>query len=252
MDDHNYVRQVILDKANRSYAINHKITEKYNSESWINQKCFIIAGGESLAGFDFNVLNEYNTIGINRTFQYYPKLKINYSMDSDFYNAVLDGRYDVEGKPKVKDAWVKFAGSRVFLSPMELKKYGDEVFLIKRIHRPSISRDINQGIFGGANSAVGALMLSIVLGSNPIYLLGYDMKVSTKSHWHDGYPNRNLKDFANKLTSYRDEINRLVSLINELGVDIYNLNPDSALRCFPFADLNKVLKEQHADISQCK
>ena len=241
--DPNYVEFVIMNKSNHSYAINRKITEKFNSNSWLNDKCFVIGGGESLIGFDFNRLNGYHTIGTNKTFQFYPKLTINYAMDGDFYDGMKDGRYDVSGQPKIWNAWLTHGCIRVFLTPMELRQFGNEVYVVKRIFKPCVSRDLVEGIYGGRNSALGALMLAVALGSNPIYLLGYDMKVKNQSHWHNGYPNRDLKDFADKLRGYNEEIASFFLTFEKLGVKIYNLNSDSALRCFPFTDLEVALKD---------
>jgi len=233
-----------MNKSNHSYAINRKITEIFNNDSWLGKRCFIIGGGESLKGFDFNILNDEYTIGINKAFQFYPNIKVLYIMDSDFYNGMKDGRYDKPNQPKIWDIWMSFKGVRVFLTPMELKEFGKEAVLVRRIMRPSVSRDLDYGIYGGRNSGLGAIMLAIALGASPIYLLGYDMKAVTQSHWHDGYPNRSLGEFNQKLVEYRDEITNMMSLINQAKVQIINLNPDSELRCFPFSDIDTVLRGQ--------
>ena len=137
-------------------------------------------------------------------------------------------------------AW--YTGKRIFLTPMELNKYGNEVYLIKRNWEPSVNRiDLDEGIYGGQNSAIGAINLAIALGANPIYLLGYDMKCEGKTHYHKGYPDRDPIQFNAKLKEYKKEIEELSKLWRESNTAIFNLGPDSDLTCFPFADLNRVL-----------
>lgn len=236
-----YVNYVILNKSNHSYAINNKLSSILNSNSWLNRKCFILGGGPSLKGFDFGRLDSELTIGINRAFQYYPKETINYSMDSDFYDKMKRGDYDKPNEPKVYDQWLSFDGLKVFLTPMELKQYSSEILLVRRLYHKSVSRDLEAGIYGGCNSGLGAIMLAIALGANPIYLLGYDMQAVEQSHWHDGYPNKDIIEFNEKLVSYRKEIEEMVPLFDQLGVQIFQTNKNSALKCFSCIDIDYAL-----------
>ena len=241
LTNNEYKNFVTLNKSNHSYVTNNQIIQKFNSNSFRNKRCFIIAGGESLKGFDFNRLNNEITIGINKTFQFYQNSTINYSMDSDFYDALREGRLDKHSNEKLWDKWLSYKGTRIFLTPLEIKKFGDEVYLVRRVIDFKIIRELDDGIYGGTNSATGALMLAIALGCTQIYLLGYDMKVKTQSHWHGGYPDRNLNDFSMKLYEYKTEIEKLCPMISQMGVSVINLNSDSALTCFEFNTIDKVL-----------
>jgi hypothetical protein len=239
-----YRKYVVMNKSNHSYAINNKITAVLNSQSWYGRRCFIIGGGESLKGFDFSKLNGELTIGINKAFQFYQDATINYAMDTDFYNALREGRYDDISGEKLWDKWMSFKGLRIFLTPMELKEFGKEIYVIKRILDFTINwGDLEDGIHGGRNSGFGAINLAIALGVNKIYLLGYDMKAKTKSHWHTGYPARNLADFNVKLAEYRKEIEDALPYIQQAGIEVTNLSPDSDLKCFNNDILDNILKE---------
>ena len=114
MDD--YVNLVVMNKSNHSYLSNRKITENFNSNSWLDQRCFIVGGGESLRGFDFNTLKNEHTIGINKAFQHYD-FTINYAMDSDLYEGLKEGRWDELEKTQLWNKWNDFKGTRVFLTP---------------------------------------------------------------------------------------------------------------------------------------
>ena len=238
-----YRKYIVMNKSNHSYGQNKQIISIYNKDSWVNKRCFIIGGGSSLKGFDFSVLDNELTIGINKTFQVYDKATINYSMDVTFYDSMQKGDYDKPNEPKLWGSWMAFKGIKIFLTPMNIKQFGNEVFLIRRSIEPEFNRiDLDNGIWGGSNSGTGAINLAIALGSTEIYLLGYDCKATGSTHWHSGYEaDRDIVQFNMKLVSYKEEIEKQYEDIKKLGVVIYNCNPDSDLKCFPFTDIKKVL-----------
>ena len=237
-----YRNYIIMNKSNHSYGMNKKITEVLHERSWLGRRCFILAGGESLKGFDFTPLKNELTIGLNKAFQFYQNTTINYSMDSDFYAAVHDGRYDEVSGEKLVDKWESYTGIRVFLTPMDIRKFKDDVYLVRRNIDFRLNETLNQGIYGGRNSGFGSVMLARSLGCRNIYLLGYDMKAKETSHWHGGYPNRDLDDFNKKLTGYKQEFQEALPYWHQDGVTITNLTPGSELKCFNNDTLENVLK----------
>ena len=125
-----------------------------------------------------------------------------------------------------------------------IKKLNYEgVYLVKKRVSNEISFDLNEGIVGNSNSGLGAMMLAIALGANPIYLLGYDMYIKgDRTHWHEGYPNQDRgKIYDGKLKKYIRRLKEFAPQIEEKGVKIINLNPESALKCFSFDILENVL-----------
>ena len=261
--DEDYKKFVMLHNSNHSYATNNKIVQVLNKDSWSGKRCFIVGSGPSLAGFDFSLLQNELTMGINKAFLI-DKFTINYSMDSNFYRGMLDGLYDKQEGCRVFQKWLSYPGLKIFLTPLELNKYGNEVYLIKRTHKPGINRkDLDEGIWGGDNSAVGAINLAIALGANPIYLLGYDMHCGKKTHYHNGYVDqvaavdgkptvapRDPVIFNKQLQEYKAEVEENSKLWKEHNIAIFNLGPDSALTCFPFADLNRVLGVPDANVQK--
>lgn len=239
-----YKENVILSRSNHSYNVNLKITDKFNKDSWLYRRCFILGGGPSLKKFDFSRLDKELTIGINKSFQIYQNATINYSMDHCFYDSIYSGELDKYSKEKLLDKWVSFKGIKVFLTPMELKKFKEDVYLVRRKWEEGISREnLDSGIWGGINSATGALNLAISLGATQIYLLGYDFYIDgNNTHFHSGYPNRNLKEFSRKLIEYKEEITKLHPLIHQTNIKVYNCDFGSKLICFPFKNIDEVLK----------
>lgn len=86
----------------------------------------------------------------------------------------------------------------------------------------------------GAGSALLAVHVAAFLGAKKILLLGLDMR---GSHFFGPHPKplKNTTDkrfevFKNQLAQFKPE-----------GVQILNCTPNSALRCYPFADLEEQL-----------
>lgn len=221
---------IALEMTNKIYEANNKISSVLKAGEWLGNRCFIIGGGESLSGFNFDRLDRYLTIGINRAFLFYPKVSINYLMDLDFYD-------------KIKEQFLKYRGLKVFLTPPNDRKFEEGVYLVRNTQSLGIHGDLDVGIYGGQNSGVGALTLALTLKANPIYLLGFDFKCGAQSHWHGGYAdNRDLNTFNKKLDEQRQEIESIKPLADALNIEIFNLSSNSNLQNFSYKEVDEVLQ----------
>jgi hypothetical protein len=208
--------------------------------AWAGERCFIIGGGPSLIGFDFNRLRERGRIiAINKAYLDVPFADILFFMDGSkttFYGHVQSGRL----APGCLEKWREFAGHKVYLNLVGRRL--DDVYSVKSAGRAGLSHSIRQGLYHGNNSGVGAIGLAICLGANPIYLLGIDCKFKDgKSHYHGGYPNRMPERVFN---SFIREFERLAQHLRRTQFQVINLNPDSGLRCFPFSTIEEVLNDR--------
>lgn len=151
---------------------------------WQGQPCYIIGGGASLAGFDFNLLKGRRVLGCNDAFRLGPEI-VSYGVfaDSAFYcrhtNALINS-----GVPLVT------------CSPTLVNmKTPPHVFKLRREMHGLHNHDTV-----GFNYSTGAMCvnLAVNLGATSIYLLGFDMtNVSGKSHWHTHNP-KTTRDFSFK------------------------------------------------------
>lgn len=217
------------------------ITDILNSNSWKGRRCFILAGGPSLSNFNFDILKDEITIGINKAFIEF-STTLNYSLDKKFYCYVTGAHTH----PDLKDLprqWSEYAGLKVFLLESSNKSTYKDVYTVKRKITSGISFSLDEGIISKSNSGFGAIMLAIALGANPIYLLGYDMKiVDGKTHWHEGYPNQDsVKIFTSKLDKYNRRFEEYAPRIEEAGISVINLSHNSALECFDKDDISNIL-----------
>jgi len=90
----------------------------------------------------------------------------------------------------------------------------------------------------GGNSGFQALGLALLFGAARVVLLGYDMQLTGgRSHWHGDH--RNLGNpQPNRM---RDWHARFEQLAREASVPILNATRDTALVCFPRAELTSAL-----------
>jgi hypothetical protein len=205
--------------------------------AWADQQCFILGGGPSLEGFDFESLRgKGRIIAINRAYENAPFADILYFMDNKFYQWVHKG----ELSPGCLEAWNSFPGYKVFLNIMG--REFDDVYSIRSLGRVGLSNSIRKGLYHGNNSGVGAIGLAYCLKADPIYLLGIDCRIDErrkKSHYHSGY----AKQFtpASAFQSFKGDFERLNRFLRQTTTSVINLNPHSALKCFPFSTIDEVL-----------
>ena len=219
-----------------------QITDKFSSGSWKNKRCFILGGGPILQGFKFIRLENELTIGVNKTFMQFP-VTLNYSMDLKFYNLVIGKIGQSDQRTNLQEAWKNYRGIKVFLDP-SAGIPDKSIYIVRRRKDKSLTIDLIKGIYGGNNSGFGAIQLAAALGANPIYLLGYDLKVdkaSQKTHWHNGYRETVISEFARKLNNFKECFEDNAVKMIEAGVEVINLTPNSALNHYPKKDFLEII-----------
>jgi len=210
--------------------------------SWKGSSCMVIGGGPSLEHFNWSLLRGWRTIGVNRVYEKHDPTII-FSMDKRFFNwAVTEAKYGKEAKKKFMESkaikvW-RWTPGRVFPSYIHIvedfKNYSRAYY--------AISPSLKLGIGHGNNSGYAATNIAVCLGANPIYLLGFDLKVTDgKKHWHDGHP----KSQPDKvLDNFRVSFERAKPKLSKMGVKVINVvvnNPSqTALKVYPIKTVKEV------------
>lgn len=161
-------------------------------------------------------------IAVNRAYEVVPEAEVVYFSDLRFWTWHRQGLENHSGR-KITSAW-------------RIKEKGVEHVQITGL----TGIDTESGkIRQGNNSGYGAINVAIHLGSQRIFLLGFDMNFTGGCcHWHDGYPVINTEKTLKRMVAYFDT---MVEPLNRLGVEVINLNPNSAIQCFPKLDLEETL-----------
>ena len=192
--------------------------------------CFIVGSGPSLLNFDFSLLDDKYTIGVNHIVEYYDNLDCLLFGDRIFIKTTT---YDLS----------KFKG-KIFMSETAAWQPEAESICNKENtykfekNRGQISFDIqNDGLFHPTNSGMMAMNLALIMGAKTIYLLGFDFKYRgpqmhfypNKPH-HETYPEGKFIKKLDKFIHFGKYSDRFI-----------NLNPESNLNLFTKKHWSEVL-----------
>lgn len=223
---------------------NRHIEEVLPEGSWHGHPAFLIGGGPSLKDFDFGRLRGRRTIGVNIAFTAFDPTVI-FSMDTRCLNWILNGTYDRGSYPGLGNKFTRSSAYKVWLLTYTAS-LREDIFIVP-VHKDyqsglsSFTFHFRDGLGHGNNSGYAALNLAVILGANPIYLLGYDCNRRPEaSHWHSGHP---VPQNPKHLDTFIPRFEAAAAAIKKAGVRVVNLNPASALRCFEFGSLEEALND---------
>jgi len=202
---------------------------------------FMVGGGDSISSMvDFSLLQNELVFCINDSYmdiitpvglywvddtwmsERYEKLKEYTDMDIFTSKTASHINYDIKNDPRT---------------------LGNTIIL-KRISDFGYAPDFDTVC--GNNSGVQALNFVVNMSPSNVILLGYDMRRGDtgRTHYHDEYRPHIPDDVYSTL--FLPSINKFAKEYKESGksVNIYNANPDSAVRCFNFCDYRDFIKEK--------
>jgi len=186
-------------------------------QKWLDVDAFIIGGGDSLRGFDFNLLKKEMTIGCNAAFL----------LGEDICKLCLIG--DIKCFNKFNGKLSKYKGIVFTNAPQLLHS---KILWLWTMGREG--KGLHKHALGWNNcTGFSALNLALILGANPVYLLGFDMKLSKdgKANWHNEGDKPNSEVYTKFLAN---EKRVAVDLKNNFSTQqVINITDDSALTVFP-------------------
>jgi hypothetical protein len=223
---------------------------------WKNQDVWIVGGGPSLTS-TFNipeeivskvrenklplssyspfmeVLHDKRVIGINVAYQ------LGDWVDMVFYG---DGNFLKKYEKRLFD----FNGLCVTCSPhgapIPWMKYLERA----RSQRFALSPNSNKVVWNQTSGAA-AINLAVHLGAKRIILIAFDMNLTAnRQHWHGVYRSslieekekiKKKKVFERHLRPFPD----IKRNLDKLGIKIYNISPNSAIKCIETRTLEQVL-----------
>ena len=181
----------------------------------------IVAGGPSLTGFDFAALALCNVIAINRAYEFLPGATVLWWSDAMFYRNHKD-RLHAHAAPYKASGQLNY----------QKDELGAEIHQYQFTGRDGFDPDPGN-LRHGNNSAFSAMHLAVHLGARRLVLFGVDMQHGPKgeTHFHGGH---GLTHDALVLKQHMlPFFASLKKPFDRLGIDVWNANPDSALRVWP-------------------
>lgn len=186
-------------------------------KKWFNEDVFIIGGGDSLKGFDWNLLKPFLTVGCNDA----------YKLGVEICKVCIFGDFDWF---EINEPSLQVYKGIVFSNTRKVRQAEIPwVWTTKR----EFAGLVDGTICWYANTGAMAINLALLLGAGKIYLLGFDMQLSKKgnSNWHP-----NTVDKPNKEV-YEKFIKGFSLLVRDMKkcyphVKVINVTDNSSLDLF--------------------
>lgn len=181
----------------------------------MGETVFLVGGGPSLEGFDFNKLKHEEVIVVNKALFDVPWAKYFITMDRLFVDKVGLMKFKATGTPKVFVANMECLVERDGLIVDPHCGFGPDGYvydlsmfdvILKSRSSQGCGRTFKE-FANGANSGFCALQFALLLGYKSICLLGYDMWCNGRTHYHEGY-RENPEKFKKKLAVYKENLER--------------------------------------------
>lgn len=198
------------------------------AEAWAGETAFILGGGPSLRGFNVErIRGRGRVIGVNEAgLTLAPWCDVLFWADKRWLGWNHDRLHLHTGQWKVTrkrpHVPVPFDVRVLRFLPRRLSHWPDAV--------------------GGWCGGSSALNLAYLLGARRIVLLGFDMhdvpvERWQEGNWHDRHRDPPLKD--QRASKFIPTLEAMAPELERAGVEVVNVNRESALRCFRFADLKE-------------
>lgn len=198
---------------------------------WPGELVVIAASGPSLTQAQVDaVRGKARLIVINTTYRMAPWADLLYACDGKWWE-VEKGAPEFEGlrvRQQFVDADVDVGSVPIW----------HEIAVVNGVNERGLSFDPSK-IHYGSHSGFQALNLAVLLGASRILLIGYDMKLGAgrKRHWHGDHPPTLKQTHAGAYSQWCAQYAATVAPLKARGIEVTNCTPDSALNCFPKADL---------------
>ena len=191
---------------------------------WEGHDAYVVGGGPSLRGRDVARLYERGVVvGVNRAAEF-TRCDATVTVDLKF----------LRNRREELARWAR--RHEVYAGVPE--DYGEapipRVTYVLRVTGAGMSRDPDR-VVNGLNSGYVALNVAALKRPARVFLLGFDMTpcYARDMHFHDGYDWDNgasIKYYGR----WADKFVAAAKDLEEMGVEVYNANPRSAVVAFPF------------------
>ncbi len=186
---------------------------------WEGESCYIIGGGDSVKNLKPDSIRDENIIVVNNAYKIFPEAAFCIFMDKEWWDIHSDTVKIFKGD---------------LISVHHSFKDHPKIGFVNRGTTYGLSQDAVL-LRTGNNSGHIALNFACFLGVSTIYLVGFDMKtVNGRHNYHDEHK-RVMPDNIYS-TMYIKAMESIGPDLRSMGVEVINVTPGSALKCFPFAE----------------
>jgi hypothetical protein len=177
---------------------------------------------------DFTPLHSQRVIGVNQAYKLGPWVDVCYFGDCGWYAL---------NSPQIRG----YAGLKITSCGRCPEKGWPDVHRVRRTKQHGIESDHRDAIAWNNNSGASAINVAYWLGAKRIVLLGFDMHLDRagKKNWHADYRGEQVTPaiFEKHLRGFP----QIARDAGQLGIEILNATPDSAVTVFPMVKLEDVV-----------
>lgn len=196
---------------------------------WKDQSCYIIGGGPSLKGFPWDVLRGRNVLGCNAALY----------LGANLVPFLIfgDARFLQQHRAGL-DKYVEEGGT--VISPSNRLSHFKPPSYVKNMRKVLNGLSTNALGWNG-NTGTSAINLALLMGADPIYLLGFDMQLDSEGekNFHNAY---NDKPNAKTYKRFLGNMDKVARDLNDKfpGRHVVNLEDGtSALDVFPKENMSE-------------
>ena len=173
-------------------------------------RLYIIGGGPSVSFCDYNNLQDGDVMVINKAIEYVDNPKYFITMDYTYIRDKVEigllnkAEYKIfilNTSSNIKEHRGVYYDERFGIVYEKMNLF-DKVYKAPYVIAPNTGFSLTEENFAhGENSGFSALQTGILLGYNEIVLIGFDLTITNKTHFHGGY-GQNAGAFVKKLNKY--------------------------------------------------
>ena len=199
---------------------------------WRGKTAIVLASGPSAKDADLEVARgRAEVLAVNESWRLAPWASALYGCDGTWWLS--------------KGGVPEFAGLKVTQDVTASTAYGLRRVRLHlatgRMHM-DVAGEIGGGSRrGGGNSGFQALNLALQFGAARILLVGFDMSLAGGVHWHGAHPARLNNPSARAIGHWAEVLDAVAPAIADLGVEVLNCSPPSALAAYRKANLAEAL-----------
>lgn len=221
-----------------------KCRESSVQRAWEGKTVVCIASGPSLTQEQVNrvALADVKTIVVNDAYLLAPWADLSYFADLAWWGWHTTGI----AKPllgmtaeDVRACFAGFEGEKCSIQHHGKEAMDPEVHLLKNGGWEGVSTD-PESIRTGCHSGYQAINVAVLAGAARIVLIGYDGKFDAKgkAHFFGDHPERS---YDTVVRDYSKLYRTMENPLKELGVEVLNASPGSAITHFPCVELAHAL-----------
>lgn len=200
------------------------VIERCAANSGSGVTTFLVGGGPSARAFDLSLLRGCGVVvAINDSFKKLPWADVVFTADGSWLSSRARSLMGFKGE-------IVAALPCNYAAPVGL-----QLTRLRRLDGVGLNRGASS-VYYADNSGFGALA-TFAARSRRIVLVGYDM--NGHGHWHDGYEWGHK--MVSRFPSWARSFDMVAPLLAARGIDVINVNAQSAIRCFRFAEMADVL-----------